>query len=445
MKKIVFFVLIVTTMNLVNAQPASFKSPPEWSKAANIYEVNIRQYTPEGTIDAFAKHISRLDNMGVDILWVMPVQPIGLKNRKGSLGSYYSIQNYTAVNPEFGSMKDFKKMVSAAHKAGMYVIVDWVANHTAWDNPWITEHPDWYTKGKDGFIISPVADWADVADLNFDNADMRKAMIEAMRYWITEADVDGFRCDVAYMVPNDFWKTAVEELQKTKPNLFMLAEAEGPEFHENGFDMDYTWQVHHAMNDLTKEKVTLGHIDSIIQTQRLAYPADSYRMYFTSNHDENSWQGTEFERMGNGAEAMFVLAATIPGMPLIYSGQEAGLNKRLRFFDKDTIGFGIENKYESFYKTLLELKHDNSALWNGSYGGSFDVINTENEVYVFTRQKGKDKVLVVINCSNESRAIALNNDLLKGKYTNAFTGEKIKLKSKSSFNLDPFGYQVWEQ
>lgn len=445
MKKTVFLVLIFTTMNLVNAQPTSLKSPPEWSKAANIYEVNIRQYTPEGTIDAFAKHISRLDNMGVDILWIMPVQPIGEKNRKGSLGSYYSIQNYTTVNPEFGSMKDFKKMVSAAHKAGMYVILDWVANHTAWDNPWITEHPEWYTQGKDGRIVSPVDDWSDVADLNYDNADMRQAMIEAMRYWITEADVDGFRCDVAYMVPFDFWSTAITELQKSKPNLFMLAEAEGPEFHENGFDMDYTWQVHHAMNDLTKEKITLAHLDSIIQTQRLAYPADSYRMYFTSNHDENSWKGTEFERMGNGAEAMFVLAATIPGMPLIYSGQEAGLNKRLRFFEKDTIGFGVENKYESFYKTLLELKHDNSALWNGSYGGTFDVINTENEVYVFTRQQGKDKVLVVINCSGESRAIALNNNLLKGKYTNAFTGEKIKLKSKSSFSLDPFGYQVWKQ
>jgi len=428
----------------ISAQTAALKTPPEWSKNANIYEVNLRQYTPEGTINAFAKHIPRLDVLGVDILWVMPVQPIGAINRKGSLGSYYSIQNYTAVNPEFGTMKDFKKMVSAAHKAGMHVILDWVANHSAWDNAWIAEHPDWYTSGKDGRIVSPVDDWSDVADLNYDNADMRKAMIEAMRFWITEADIDGFRCDVAYMVPFDFWKTAIEELETTKPNLFFLAEGEGPAFHENGFDMDYTWEVHHAMNKLARGEIALSKVDSIIQAQRLAYPADSYRMYFTSNHDENSWQGTEFERMGKGAEAMFVLAATIPGMPLVYSGQEVGLDKRLRFFDKDTIPFGNgSSAYAVFYQTLLELKHENIALWNGAYGGSFDVINTDNEIYVFARQKGKNKVLVVVNCSAEGRAIALKNDILKGKYKDIFNGgTSIKLKTNAEFSLAPFEYRI---
>lgn len=428
----------------ISAQTAALKTPPEWSKNANIYEVNLRQYTPEGTINAFAKHIPRLDVLGVDILWVMPVQPIGAINRKGSLGSYYSIQNYTAVNPEFGTMKDFKKMVSAAHKAGMHVILDWVANHSAWDNAWIAEHPDWYTSGKDGRIVSPVDDWSDVADLNYDNADMRKAMIEAMRFWITEADIDGFRCDVAYMVPFDFWKTAIEELETTKPNLFFLAEGEGPAFHENGFDMDYTWEVHHAMNKLARGEIALSKVDSIIQAQRLAYPADSYRMYFTSNHDENSWQGTEFERMGKGAEAMFVLAATIPGMPLVYSGQEVGLDKRLRFFDKDTIPFGNgSSAYPVFYQTLLELKHENIALWNGAYGGSFDVINTDNEIYVFARQKGKNKVLVVVNCSAEGRAIALKNDILKGKYKDIFNGgTSIKLKTNAEFSLAPFEYRI---
>lgn len=443
MKKIIFVISIITSAMIAQAQNISFKAAPAWSKSANIYEVNIRQYTPEGTIDAFAEHIPRLKEMGVDILWIMPVQPIGEKNRKGSLGSYYSIQNYTTVNPEFGSIKDFKKMVSAAHKAGMYVILDWVANHSAWDNPWITEHPDWYTKGKDGNIIPPVADWSDVADLNYDNAEMRKAMIAAMQYWITEADIDGFRCDVAYMVPLDFWTSAVDELQNAKPDLFMLSEAEGPEFHQNGFDMSYAWKVHHGMNQLAKGKVTVAHLDSIIQSQRAEFPSDAYRMNFTSNHDENSWQGTEFERLGNGVEAMFVLAATIPGMPLIYSGQEAGLNKRLRFFDKDTIPFGVENRYSGFYSTMLKLKHDNSALWNGEYGGNFEVINTDNEVYIFTRQKGKDKVLVIINCSDASRSVNISDKRIAGKYTNVFTGEKIKMKSKMEVGLTPFEYKVY--
>ncbi len=444
MKRTSILICMLAACFGISAQTAALKTPPEWSKNANIYEVNLRQYTPEGTINAFAKHIPRLDVLGVDILWVMPVQPIGAINRKGSLGSYYSIQNYTAVNPEFGTMKDFKKMVSAAHKAGMHVILDWVANHSAWDNAWIAEHPDWYTSGKDGRIVSPVDDWSDVADLNYDNADMRKAMIEAMRFWITEADIDGFRCDVAYMVPFDFWKTAIEELETTKPNLFFLAEGEGPAFHENGFDMDYTWEVHHAMNKLARGEIALSKVDSIIQAQRLAYPADSYRMYFTSNHDENSWQGTEFERMGKGAEAMFVLAATIPGMPLVYSGQEVGLDKRLRFFDKDTIPFGNgSSAYAVFYQTLLELKHENIALWNGAYGGSFDVINTDNEIYVFARQKGKNKVLVVVNCSAEGRAIALKNDILKGKYKDIFNGgTSIKLKTNAEFSLAPFEYRI---
>ena len=316
---------------------------PDWVKNAVIYEVNTRQYTKQGTFKAFSEHLSRLKELGVDILWFMPIHPIGLEKRKvpegmkTSLGSYYSVQDYKAVNPEFGTEADFKSLVGQAHKMGFKVIIDWVANHTAWDNKWITEHPDWYKQDSTGNIMSAF-DWTDVAKLNYDNKEMRKAMIESMKYWIVNCDIDGFRCDVAGEVPADFWEDARAELQKTKP-LFMLAENEDkPELYKKAFDAAYGWNMCNGIfSNIAKGKDSLQSIVRLQQKIDSTLTEGSFKMNFTTNHDENSWNGTTREKYGDGEKAFAVLSYTLPGMPLVYSGQEAGLNKRLQFFIKDTI------------------------------------------------------------------------------------------------------------
>lgn len=438
MKKYFIVVFALLTMT------STFAQAPEWSKDKTLYEVNIRQYTAEGTFDAFATHLPRLEKMGVGILWLMPVQPIGELNRKGSLGSYYSISDYTKTNPEFGSMKDFKKVVDEAHKRDMYVILDWVANHTAWDHKWMKDHKDYYTTDKSGNIVAPVPDWSDVADLNYDNMAMRKDMIADMVFWLKEANVDGFRYDMAMMVPDDFWKEAFVELKKIKPDVFLLAEAEGPQFHTLGFSMTYAWEKHHLMKDIAQGKKLAGDMDSLIAKDSKSFPVDAYRMNFTSNHDENSWQGTEFERMGEGAKSFAVMSATIPGMLLIYSGQEVALDRRLKFFDKDSIVWVDNKNFTQFYTTLIELKKNNPALWNGAYGGSYRNVETGHEkVYAYSRELTGNKVLVVLNLSGEAREIKLTTDA--GKYMNSFTGKKQKIKAGKKMEIPAWGYIVLTQ
>jgi glycosidase len=218
-----------------------FINQPLWSINSTIYEVNLRQYAKNSSFKSFEKEIPRLKSMGVDILWFMPIHPIGVKERKGTLGSYYAVKDYKAVSEEFGTMDEFKHMVNYAHSIGMHVIIDWVGNHTSPDHNWTVTNPDFYTKGADGKFVPPVPDWSDVIDLNYDNKALRAAMIDAMKFWLTETKIDGFRCDVAEMVPIDFWVETQKELVAVYPNLFMLAEGEKPELHA-AFNMTYTWK-----------------------------------------------------------------------------------------------------------------------------------------------------------------------------------------------------------
>jgi glycosidase len=421
------------------------KEPPAWSYSANIYEVNIRQYTPEGTFAAFSEHLPRLQEMGVDILWLMPVQPIGTERRKGNLGSYYSIRDYTAVNPAFGTAEDFRALVIQAHRLGMKVILDWVANHSAWDHAWVADNPTFYTTNKSGYIVPPVADWSDVADLNYDNDQLRREMTAAMRYWIENFDIDGFRCDVAGMVPDDYWRTTIRELTAVKADLFMLAEAEGPQFHRNGFDMTYGSKLHHEMNKVAAGERSAIDLEAAVMDGLETFPEAAYRMQFITNHDENSWNGIEFDRMGEAALTFFVVAATVPGMPLLYSGQEAGLDKSLRFFDKDTISFEGLPKYAPFYTRMLQLKKTNKSLWNGDWGGSLFTLYLDEQVWVYAREREGHKVLVAVNLSEEPSSIKLDSEALKGRYTNVFTGEKLNLSGKLKTNLAPWEYLVLSQ
>lgn len=428
--------------NQKNNNKLTINKYPERVKKSVIYEVNIRQYTEEGSFVAFEKHLPRLQKLNVDILWMMPIFPVGEKNRKGSLGSYYSVKNYTEVNPNFGTKEDFKKLVEDAHNKGMLVILDWVANHTSFDNPWIEEHSEWYTHDKKGNIISPVSDWSDVADLNYDNKQMRNAMVDAMKYWLENFDVDGFRCDVAFMVPTDFWDSARVELDKVRP-MFMLAEAETPELMNKAFDMYYSWNFYHLMNDIAAGTKKASDILNYFDEDSVKFPNRSFRMTFTTNHDENSWNGTVFERMPDSYKTFAALTYVVPGMPLIYSGQEDGLNKRLRFFDKDTIVWK-HNDVTDLYEKLGKLKTTYSALYNFSFASKIIPVATDNNdnIFAFVRKNKEDNVFCVFNLSKNPVDFKILDKKIDGKYSNFMTGDSEEIFNNKTIHFEPWEFKI---
>lgn len=430
MKKILFFSLIAGVASFFsvgcNKKADKNTSPerdstyttvnhPEWSRNAVIYEVNLRQYTPSSSIKEFGTHLPRLKELGVDILWFMPIHPISEVNRKGELGSYYAVKDYKAFNPEFGTIEEFKEVVDSAHALGMKVILDWVPNHTGCDNAWVTEHPEWYSKNEEGEMYGPF-DWTDVYELNYDNQEMRNAMIDALKFWLTDINIDGYRCDVAGEVPTDFWDEARPQLDAVKPELFMLAEASKPELQKHAFNMGYNWPMKDLFSEIaaTSGQYTFKKegepmrtfpqkhaiaIDSLLADQAANYPKDSYLMNMITNHDLNSWEGTEFERLGNLQKAFAVLSYTLPGMPLIYTGQETGMNRAFEFFKKDEAPqWEPRNEYFTFYQKLNELKHSQEALNVGEAGGKMKRYPTQSHsIYAFSREKGDSKVFVVAN------------------------------------------------
>lgn len=421
----------------------SFSQPvvPDWAKNSTIYEVNIRQFSKEGTFKSFQQHLPRLKELGVDILWLMPINPIGKLNRKGTLGSYYSVKDYVDVNPEFGTKEDFKTLVDEIHNQGMHVIIDWVANHTAWDNKWVKTNPEFYTKDSSGNFVPPVPDWSDVIDLNYDNKELWKEMISALKYWVSEVDIDGYRCDVAGMVPIEFWNEVRTELDKIKP-VFMLAEWDTPEMHKFAFDMTYDWDLHKIFNGVyAKERNSSDIIKHILNDQK-KYPDYAYRMQFTSNHDENSWNGTEYERLGKAAEVFAVLTYAIPGMPLIYNGQEIGFNKRLEFFEKDSI-IWKENKFEKLYKNLNELKERNNALWAGIESGSIDFINNNNDILIIRRSKENKEVIGFFNLTEKEIEANIRLEKASGVYISFNNDQQIELNGNFQLKLKPWSYIIF--
>jgi glycosidase len=434
----------------VRAKPSTDPAfHPAWSKNAVIYEVNIRQYTPEGTLDAFRAHIPRLKALGADILWLMPVQPIGMKNRKGKLGSYYAISDYTAINPEFGSIADFKAVVDDAHRQGLKVILDWVANHSAYDHEWVAAHPDYYERKADGSLMNArdnegkETDWTDVAELQYANPALRQAMIGEMKWWVDSTGIDGFRCDVAGGVPTDFWVQARTALRVAKPDLFFLAEAEDPGIHA-AFDMTYGWELHHLLNAIARGKQPVSALDTYFAKNDSLYGRGAYRMYFTTNHDENSWNGSEFERMGANHKPAYILSATAAGsMPLLYSGQEVSLRKRLRFFEKDTIDWRGPSLAE-FYRTVFDLKHTQAALANGPWGGPQTKLRTTGgkSVYAYTRTQDTNTVVVAVNFDNKPATVTYLGLPRAGSYTDWFSKAPAVLGDSGRIEIPANGYRV---
>lgn len=448
MKHLVFSLLLsigAITALPVYAQTKSEVVHPAWTKNATIYEANIRQHSKEGSFQKFEEYLPELKKMGVKVIWIMPINPIGKVNRKGELGSYYAVRDYKGVNPEFGSPADFKKLVKSIHAQGMYVIIDWVANHTAWDHPWATEHPEFYKKDKDGKFVPPVPDWADVIALDYSNQQLRKAMLEDMRFWLTEYNIDGFRCDVAAMVPTDFWNDTRKELDKTK-KVFMLAEAHEFELQEKAFDMTYGWQYKDLFNEIAQGKKSVKDLDAYMNGEEKHYHPNSYRMLHITNHDLNSWEGTEFVRLGDAVETFLVLSNIMKGMPLMYSGQEAGNNKALNFFERDPIEWKA-HPFKQLYTKLFQLKKTNKALWNGVEGGEMQRLNTGNDehVYAFSREKAGNKIVAIFNLSKNPQTAEIKAALTKGHLKDISNGSKAPQGASVKFNLKPWEYKVFAQ
>ncbi|MFN2456668.1 MAG: alpha-amylase family glycosyl hydrolase [Chitinophagaceae bacterium] len=417
-------------------------SKTEWIKSTNIYEVNVRQYTREGTFNAFAKELPRLKDMGVKTLWFMPVTPIAQKNKKGSLGSYYAAADYTAINPEFGTLEDFKNLVKSAHEQGFKIIIDWVPNHTGWDHRWTREHPEWFEKDSATNDFKKASGMDDIIELDFTNPELRKAMIDAMKFWVKEADIDGFRCDLAFWVELDFWQEAKPQVDAIKP-IFWLGEVDALEHPEymHVFDACYTWTWMHKAKNFYQNGLPVSSLDSIL----MRYSAvKGIKTWFTTNHDENSWNGTEYEKYGDMAKALAVFSCTWPGVPLVYSGQEMPNEKRLKFFDKDPIEWTGKYELHDFYKALLHLHSDNPALIADAQ--NFRLHTSEDgNIFSFLRKNGEREVLVILNLSRNKIRFEIPDNRVKGKFKNIFSGAENDFTAEKSFEMQPWEFLVYEK
>jgi len=434
---------------------------PEMMENAVIYEANIRQYSKEGSFDAFTKDIPQLKQLGIKIIWLMPINPISKTRRKATggdfaslikdpeerkkaLGSYYAVSDFTKINPEFGTIEDFRELLKVAHENDIYVILDWVPNHTGWDHTWLKTNPEFYVKNDKGEITDPLNDdgtskgWGDVAQLDYTNIEMQKQMIKDMMYWVEQENIDGFRCDHIEPIPVSFWKDAITQLQ-AKKQLFMLAENDDPKFLKDSmFDMEYGWRQHHLMNGIAQGKKTLKDFDELIKYNTSTYESDDFLMNFVTNHDENSWAGTVTERLGDASEVMTAFSYVVPGIPLIYSGQEYDMNHRLKFFEKDEIP-KTKGKTWSLLEKLGKLKNTNSALHGGKHPASYKRVETNNDnVLVFERSKSGSKITFIANFSDKVQTV---NNVLNAKFLDYMTNLNIEFKDEI-LTLKPWEYKI---
>jgi len=427
------------------------QSHHDWSYNLGLYEVNIRNYSEEGTFKAFQDDLDRIDSLGAGILWLMPIHPIGEENRLGSLGSPYSVQDYYAVNPDYGNLDGFKSLVHEIHERGMYVIIDWVANHTSWDHVLTQSNPEWYVKDLAGnFIPPPGTNWSDVIELNYDRQGLRTYMIEAMKFWVDSVGVDGFRFDAVDFVPDDFWTVATQELKEAKPDIFLLAEGPGEELIDLGFHMNYSWAFYGfgggILSQITQGVADANSFRTFVNAEQRNYSDGAYRLYFISNHDENAWEGSPAQLFGPRAVNFAVLSHMINGMPLVYNGEEAGMTQQLAFFDKDVIPWRDHPLFD-YYQRLFALKRRNAALWNGfDENEAVRIKTTQNApIYMFERSKDGDRVIGVFNLSAQSVDFQPSDTFSEGTYRNVLTDELLALSQDTEFSFGPWQFLALEQ
>lgn len=417
---------------------------PDWTRDAVLYQINTRQFTPEGTFAAAEEQLPRLADLGVDIIWLMPIHPIGEQNRKGGLGSPYSVKDYYGVNPEFGALEDLRSFIDRAHALGLHVILDWVANHTAWDNHLVSDHPDWYARDwKGDFMPTPWWDWSDIIDLDYSSTELREYMAGAMRYWVEEVGVDGFRADVAGYIPLDFWETLRAELDSVKP-VFMLGEFDLRDLHRRAFDATYAWGWKDAMQAVAHGKADATAFYGYYSGNESVWPRDAYRMVYTSNHDQNAWDEAAPVLYGDAYENAIVLSFVGEGLPLIYNGQEAGNTDRLEFFERDPIQWKTD-AIEALFRKLIAIKTDVSALHNGGAGARMvPVVNTApRQVLSFTRLDERGGVFAVFNMSASSCEVRFTDGPFMGEFVDAFTEEVLRFDEASQLAMTPWSYRIF--
>lgn len=420
------------------------RTPAEWSRDAVIYQLNTRQFTHEGTLKAAQAQLPRVKALGVEIIWLMPVNPIGQKNRKGSLGSPYSVADYRAVNPELGTLADLKAFTAAAHGLGLKVVMDWVANHSAWDNPLVAQHPDWYARDWNGnFRPTPWWDWSDIIEFDYSQPGLRRYMADSLLFWIREADIDGFRADVACYVPEDFWAAVRASADALKPGLWWLAECESRDIHARAFDASYGWQWGDTMARIARGEADVNGLRVFYAENERKWPAAAQRMVFTSNHDKNAWEGTEFERFGPALTNALALSFVSEGIPLVYNGQEAGNERRLAFFERDPIRWR-DHPNGDLIRRLAALKRDNPALHNAPWGGRMVQANSNDlaQVLAFVRQVPGNKVLAVFNMSGSARSVRFADALPEGRYTDFDGGGPVTIKAGTSLDMPAWSYRI---
>ena len=447
MKKL--FIAALALLALVSCVPKQQCNAvhTKWAYDATIYELNTRQATEEGTFAAAEALLPEIKESGVDIIWIMPIQQIGVFERKGTLGSYYAITDYCKFNPEFGTRADFESFLAKAHELGLKVILDWVANHTAPDSEW-TKNDGWHYRDSLGNLMVQY-DWTDISKLNYDNQDMRAAMKQAMHWWMDTIGIDGFRCDVAGEVPTDFWNDVMAEIRVKHPDMFTLAEdeAEAQDLTESAFDMYYGWELHHLMNGVAQGKKTVEDLWGYFAKVDTTIRKEAIRMNFTSNHDENSWNGTEFERMGDATDLFAAFTYVVPGMPMIYTGQMSGNHHRLQFFEKDVIDRVENAPQKALYKGLNDLRAANRALWSNEKGADMVRLNADNDkVFACVRTKscpkhGDNTVIAIMNMSAEPQTVTLDLTNLEGEY-NCLCGKTMNVEANQTIELTPWKYII---
>lgn len=419
MVSLLFVVLYCEKKHGAGKKLADFSSqtlprPPAWAKKGVLYELFPRVFTPEGTFHALEKRLDYIRNLGVNIIWLMPINPIGEKGRKGKLGCPYSVKDFRAINPEYGSKEDFRKLVKAIHQRGMKVIIGIVPNHASNDNVLMKEHPGWFIRDKKGHFTREVEEWSDVTDFNYDNPQMREYMLETLLFWIEEFDIDGYRCDVAGMVPYDFWEKAIPGLKAVKPDIFLLAEWEDPKILLTGFNSDYGWTEYHLLNDIRhNRKRTVAAIDLIYQKDS-RYPRNVLPMRFLENHDELR----SLDRFGPQAiEGYATFLFTLPGIPLIYAGQEMGAVERPSLFEKSVLPWeSADAALLKMYKNLIQLRKTYSCFTEGNFI-PLQTASFSGSVGAFLRENQHSAALVICNLRNTTarKVVVTMKDELRQK------------------------------
>ncbi|HEX8369248.1 MAG TPA: alpha-amylase family glycosyl hydrolase [Pyrinomonadaceae bacterium] len=439
---VIFFNFIFTQQPPRDFSKENARPSPDWVKDAVIYEIFPRAFSQKGDFNSITADLDRLKNTGVTVLWLMPVHPIGREKAKGTIGSPYAVKDYYAVNPDYGTSADLKRLVSEAHKRGLKVIIDIVANHTAWDSV-MMKNPAFYTRNEKGEIIPPVPDWADVADLNYDNPELRKYIIEMLKMWVRDYDLDGFRCDVAGFVPTAFWETARAEVDKIKPDTIWLAEWESPDLLVKAFDLDYSWNIHSALTEVLQGQKSAARIREVWEEQKAKFPKNALRMRFSDNHDERR----AIARFGEkGALAAQALVFTLDGIPMFYNGMEAGDTTESgapALFEKLPVFWQIQERrqdFPKFYKAMTALRRNSVALRRG------DLVwlknSDETRVVTFLRRQGSEEILVVINMTN---APFFGSVEAGGNFEDVTPNLEKKNVSLPAISLDAFGYRIFRK